>query len=50
MKRFNDKIAFISGATRGIGYAAAHRMASEGATVIISAHVEEEINDAVANR
>lgn len=48
MKRFNDKIAFISGATRGIGYAAAHRMASEGATVIISAHVEEEINDAVA--
>jgi NAD(P)-dependent dehydrogenase (short-subunit alcohol dehydrogenase family) len=32
----NDRIALVSGAARGIGYGIAHRIASEGATVVIA--------------
>ena len=38
MDRFTSKIVFVSGATGGIGYASAHRMALEGATAIIASH------------
>ncbi len=38
MERFTDKIVFVSGSTSGIGYAAARRMAQEGATVMIAGH------------
>lgn len=47
MDRFKDKIAFVSGSTGGIGYASAWRMASEGATVIISAHIMAHVDEAV---
>lgn len=38
MERFKDKLVFVSGSTSGIGYAAAHRMAQEGATVMIASN------------
>ncbi len=34
MKRFEDKIAFVSGAANGIGKACMQRLAAEGATII----------------
>jgi 3-oxoacyl-[acyl-carrier protein] reductase len=37
MKRFESKIALVTGASRGIGEAIAKRLASEGATVVAAA-------------
>lgn len=34
MKRFEDKVALITGAAQGIGFASAQRLAEEGATVV----------------
>src|SRR5258708_4959152 len=39
---FNNKTAFITGATRGIGKAIAIRLASEGANIVIAAKSVEE--------
>ncbi|MDQ6918241.1 MAG: 3-oxoacyl-ACP reductase FabG [Candidatus Dormibacteraeota bacterium] len=36
MKRFEDKVAVITGSGRGIGAATAERLASEGAAVVVS--------------
>lgn len=47
MDRFKDKIVFVSGASRGIGYSSARRMAGEGATVVIAAHNMQDVADAV---
>ncbi len=41
--RFSDKVALITGGGRGIGLATAHRLASEGATLVIA-----DIDGAVA--
>src|SRR5690625_836909 len=35
MQRFNDRVAIVSGAARGIGAATASRLASEGASVAV---------------
>ena len=43
MKRFEGKIAFVTGASRGIGEAIAKRLASEGATVIAAARAAEAL-------
>ena len=48
MKRFQDKIAFITGAGSGIGLAAAQRLRDEGATVICSVQNEAQL-EAVAD-
>lgn len=48
MDRFTEKIVFVSGATSGIGQAAARRMAAEGATVIIAAHNLHHVDETVA--
>jgi 3-oxoacyl-[acyl-carrier protein] reductase len=41
-----DKIAIVNGASQGIGYAIAHTLASEGATVIMAARRESALKAA----
>lgn len=45
--QLNSKKAFISGSTQGIGYAIAHQLLSEGASVIINGRDETKLNRAV---
>lgn len=46
MRRFEGRTAFISGGSRGIGFACAHRLASEGADVFLAAANEENLASA----
>ncbi len=46
MKPFKDKTAFISGGSKGIGYACAFRLAEGGARVFLSASNEERLKSA----
>lgn len=45
----NNKIAFISGSTAGIGYATARLLLQEGVQVIINGRTEEGVQEAVKN-
>jgi NAD(P)-dependent dehydrogenase (short-subunit alcohol dehydrogenase family) len=45
--KLNDKTAFVSGSTQGIGYAIARQLLAEGATVIINGRTMERIEQAV---
>jgi short-subunit dehydrogenase involved in D-alanine esterification of teichoic acids len=47
MKRFEDKVCFITGGTRGIGLAIAKRFGDEGATVVICSRREENLDEAL---
>ncbi len=47
--RLQNKIAFISGSTAGIGFAIAKRLLQEGATVIINGRTKESVNQAVTD-
>ncbi|MBO9572643.1 MAG: SDR family NAD(P)-dependent oxidoreductase [Chitinophagaceae bacterium] len=47
--QLQNKIAFISGSTAGIGLAIARRLAREGATVIINGRTQEGVDKAVAD-
>ncbi len=46
MRRFEGRTAFISGGSRGIGFACAHRLASEGADVFLAAANQENLASA----
>ncbi|MET0395099.1 MAG: SDR family oxidoreductase [Chitinophagaceae bacterium] len=46
--RLQDKTAFISGSTAGIGFAIAKRLLHEGARVIINGRTRESVDKAVA--
>ena len=48
MQRFEGHIALITGASRGIGLAIAHRLVAEGAQVVITGRHEESLAAAVA--
>ncbi len=46
--QLQDKIAFVSGSTAGIGYAIAKSLLQEGATVIINGRTQESVGKAIA--
>ncbi|MGH2808955.1 MAG: SDR family NAD(P)-dependent oxidoreductase [Actinomycetota bacterium] len=48
MGRLDDRIAIVTGASRGIGAAIATRLASEGATVAVAARTTEETEGGLA--
>ncbi len=48
MSRFAGKIAFVTGASRGIGEAIAKRLASEGATVLAAARTADALGRVVS--
>lgn len=48
MKRFEGKVAVVTGASRGIGLATAKRLAQEGATVVATDIANEDLDAAVA--
>ena len=48
-KLLNDKVAVITGSTRGFGYAIAEAMLKAGAKVIVSGRSEEALKKAVAS-
>ena len=43
-----DKVALVAGASKGLGYAVAHALAREGASVSISSRDEAAIKDAAS--
>ena len=47
MRRFENRVAIVTGAARGTGEVTARRFAAEGATVIL-ADVRDELGEAVA--
>jgi 3-oxoacyl-[acyl-carrier protein] reductase len=48
MKRFEGKVALVTGASRGIGAAIARRMAAEGAMVLAAARTKGALEELVA--
>jgi len=42
---YHDKVALVTGASRGVGFATARRLAESGAKVVITARGEERLND-----
>ncbi len=46
--QITDKIALVSGSTKGIGFAIAGRLAKEGARVIVNGRSEKSVNEAIA--
>jgi 3-oxoacyl-[acyl-carrier protein] reductase len=45
MRRFQNKVAFVTGASRGIGKTIAERFASEGAKVALISNSNEDLNE-----
>lgn len=46
MKRFEDKVIIITGASGGLGHAAAIRLASEGASLVLVGRNMEKLESA----
>lgn len=48
MRGLREKIAIVTGATRGIGFAIARRLAEEGVTVVVTSREQQRAEDAAA--
>lgn len=48
MDRFEGRVALVTGASRGIGFAIARRLVSEGARVVLTGRKQEALDAAVA--
>lgn len=48
-KRFDGRVAIVTGASRGIGFGIAERLVSEGARVCLTARKPEALDEAVAD-
>ncbi len=48
-RRFDDRVAIVTGASRGIGLACAERLVADGAKVVITARKEEALAEAAAS-
>ncbi|KJH44996.1 oxidoreductase, short chain dehydrogenase/reductase family protein [Dictyocaulus viviparus] len=46
-RRLEGKVAIVTAATRGIGFAIAERLCSEGANVVICSRKQENVDDAL---
>ncbi|GAB77220.1 3-oxoacyl-[acyl-carrier protein] reductase [Austwickia chelonae] len=46
-RRFSDRVALVTGASRGIGLAIAHRLVNEGAKVCLTARGQEQLEIAI---
>ena len=47
MKKFEDKVAIVTGSTSGIGRQAAYQLAENGAKVVITGRNEDRAKEAV---
>ena len=48
MQRFRDRVAVITGGSRGIGFAIAQRLVDEGASVVITGRRQDSLDEAIA--
>ena len=48
MQRFRDRVAVITGGSRGIGFAIAQRLTDEGASVVITGRRQDSLDEALA--
>jgi NAD(P)-dependent dehydrogenase (short-subunit alcohol dehydrogenase family) len=48
LERFQGRVAVVTGASRGIGFAVAQRLVEEGARVVITARKPEQLTEAAA--
>jgi NAD(P)-dependent dehydrogenase (short-subunit alcohol dehydrogenase family) len=48
VQRFADRVALITGGSRGIGFAVARRLVAEGASVVITGRKQDSLDTAIA--